>query len=74
MKEKTLREGAAFTDGFLAACQNLLDGFDQPTIARELLRDSGIGFDELMRSQRSSGFMDLRMEDLTREATCSRKS
>lgn len=65
----TTADTAPSLDGYLSAVQNLVTLHDQPGMAVDLLSESGYSREELLKSQRSSDFLNEKMIPLIKEAT-----
>lgn len=54
----TRKQEILFNDGIWYAIQELVVDYDEPTIARDILKKAKIFKDEMRRCQRKSGYLD----------------
>lgn len=59
----TRKEKIQFNDGVWFAIQNIIVGYDQPTIAKDILKQLKMDKKEMRRCQKKSGYMDEIMKD-----------
>ena len=57
-----------FLNGLLFAIQELVLSYGEDTIAEELIKNSGYGLDEFLKSQKKSGFKTRKMNTFIKKA------
>ena len=57
-----------FLDGYLCACQFIAIDMGQDTMAEYAMRESGYSLEEILRSQKKSGYHTRKMNKIIRNA------